>query len=285
MTASGTAGHGDELAAYVDLVVARRGGGEVALGRPVGRQPGAPGARDPGGHDQQRRAPGPGRAGLARPTSCPRLLATGATGGRQHLGHARSRTTRRAAELLADAPAGGGRRRGQRVVPEPPRPRPDVRPRRPTTTAEVIAAASVCGRPRVGQAQPERHRRWPRSPRRPRGAAPRRSRWSTRCWAWSSTPRPAGPGSAAGAAGCRARPSTRSRCGRSTTCTAALPDLPDRRRRRRGHGRRRGRAAAGRRLGGAGRHGHLRRPPQRRAGARRGRGVVPGPRRRARSAS
>ena len=46
MTASGTSGHGAELAPYVDLGVARRRGGEVAVRRAVGGQPAAAGARD-----------------------------------------------------------------------------------------------------------------------------------------------------------------------------------------------------------------------------------------------
>ena len=58
--------------------------------------------------------------------------------------------------------------------------------------------------------------------------------------------RPAGRGSAPGAAGCRARPSTRSRCGPSTSARAACPDLPHRRRRRRDPRGRRRRAADGR---------------------------------------
>ena len=46
LTASGTSGHGAELAPYVDLGVARRGRGEVAVRRAVGGQPAAAGARD-----------------------------------------------------------------------------------------------------------------------------------------------------------------------------------------------------------------------------------------------
>ena len=46
MTASGTAGHGAELARLRRPVAARRGGGEVALGRAVAGQPRPAGARD-----------------------------------------------------------------------------------------------------------------------------------------------------------------------------------------------------------------------------------------------
>ena len=65
MTASGTAGHGAELAPYLDLAGARRRGGEVAARRAVARQPAAAGARDGGGDDQLRRPPGPRRRRLA----------------------------------------------------------------------------------------------------------------------------------------------------------------------------------------------------------------------------
>ena len=276
MTASGTAGHGDELAAYVDLVLARRGRREVALRRPVGRQPGAPGARDPGGHDQQRRAPGPGRAGLARRRAARRCWPPGpgwssASGARTVEDYAPGRRDARRRARRGD------RRRGQRVVPQPPRPGPHVRP---VARADRRRGGRGLGvRPaHVGEAQPERPVARPRSPRPPPAPGPRPSRWSTRCWAWPSTPRPAGPGWAAGAAACRARRSTRSPCGRSTTCTATCPTCPIVGVGGVANGRRRRRAHAGRRLRGAGGHGELRRPPQRRAGARRDRGVVPGPR-------
>ena len=45
MTASGTAGHGDELSAYLDLAALGAVVVKSLLGRPVARQPGTAGAR------------------------------------------------------------------------------------------------------------------------------------------------------------------------------------------------------------------------------------------------
>ena len=78
MTASGTAGHGAELAPYLDLAGAGRGRREVAGRLPVGGQPGAPPAPD------DRRAcstPSGSRARASRPgcsDDLPPLLRTGA---------------------------------------------------------------------------------------------------------------------------------------------------------------------------------------------------------------
>ena len=141
-----------------------RGGREVAVGRAVGRQPGAPGPRD-------------GRRGCSTASACrarasrrgwrddlPAAARPPGRGSWPASGAARSRTTSGRPTLLADAPAGGRRGRGQPVVPERRGAGGHVRPlgRRPprrsmAATAGVRAAA-------VGQAQPERHR-----PRRHRG--------------------------------------------------------------------------------------------------------------------
>ncbi len=78
MTASGTAGHGDELASYVDL--SRLGAVVVKSlsAEPWAGNPGAAGAPDPGRDDQQRRAAG-ARASRPGPTEeLPALIATGA---------------------------------------------------------------------------------------------------------------------------------------------------------------------------------------------------------------
>ena len=265
MTASGTAGHGAELAAYLDLAGARRRRGEVAVGRAVARQPGAAGARDARRRDaQQRRAPGAGRRGLARATTCRRCGAP-APGSSRRSGVGPSTTTRRRAELLP-APA-------RRVVavevnlscpnldggPSPVRPgRRRQRGRR--ARARRRARSPAAG---VGEADA------PTSPtRRGRGGgrrrrAPRPSRSSTRCSGMAidadDAPLPARQ-RRRWRRPVRARPSTRSRSG---PCTTSTPRCPTCRssgvggvRTRRG----RRRAAARRRVGGAGRHGDLRRP-------------------------
>ncbi len=78
MTASGTAGHGAELAAYLDLGRPRRGGREVAVGRALGRQPGAAAATpSPAGMLNSVGLQNPG-VGTGWPTSCPPCARTGA---------------------------------------------------------------------------------------------------------------------------------------------------------------------------------------------------------------
>ena len=248
MTASGTAGHGAELAPYVDLGVARRGRREVAVRRAVGRQPAAAGARDRRRDAQQRRPAGPRRRGVAGATTSRRSLATGARVVASIWGRTVAEYEAAAAAAGRRA-ARGRRRRGQPVVPEH-RGRPATcSPTRPRPPHDAMAATAALRPPALGQAQPQRHR--PRADRRGRARrpAPRRSRWSTPCSAWPSTPRPGATGSARarGAAGCPARPSTRSPCGPSTTCTPPCPTCPivgvggvdHRRRRRRAAPRRR----------------------------------------------
>ena len=183
---------------------------------------------------------------------------------RQHLGPAGRATTSAAADAAGRRAAGRRRRRGQRLAA------------RTSRTAASMFAHSADGhrrgdaRPRPAAAGPAGPSSAPTSPTSPtiaaaaaRRPAPRRSRWSTRCWAWPSTSRPAGPCSANG--GRRAvgsgHPPGRG-AGRPRRRTPPSPTCPIV-----GVGgvstrRRRGRAAAGRRLRGPGRHGHLRRPPR-----------------------
>ena len=96
----------------------------------------------------------------------------------------------------------------------------------PEQTAAAVAAASVCGRPMWAKLSPSVPSLDPdrRGGRRRRGRG--RHAGQHRPRAWPSTPRPAGPGWAAGAAACRARRSTRSPCGPSTRSTATSPTCP-----------------------------------------------------------
>ena len=135
MTASGTSGHGIELAEYGDLVRPRRGRGEVALRAPLGRESGAAGARGRDRDAQQRRAAGPGTGGLAR-AGPPRPHRLRGAGRGEHLGPVgrRLRPRRRHA-----GPRGGGvgvgrfghrGGRGQRELSQRGGPFADVRPLR-----------------------------------------------------------------------------------------------------------------------------------------------------------
>ena len=219
MTASGTAGHGAELAAYLDLaplgaVVVKSLSAEPWAGNPAPRV-----HETAGGDAQQRRAAGPGRARPGWPTTCPPLQATGATGRRQHLG-----------------PHGRRVRRGRRAAGR--RARPTWSPSRSTVAARTsrrrphlfahdadrpprrIAATAGCGRPRWAKlspnvAGPGRHRR----PRRPT-PGPRPSRWSTpssACARRRATPAPR-LGDGRRRAVRAGHPPGRA-CGPSTTCT------------------------------------------------------------------
>ena len=78
MTASGTSGHGAELAAFLDLAVARRGGGQVGFRRALGRQPAPAAPPVDGGMLNSVGLQNPGMAAwLAE--ELPPLAATGAT--------------------------------------------------------------------------------------------------------------------------------------------------------------------------------------------------------------
>ena len=157
MTASGTSGHGDRARRLRRPGRARRGRREVAVGRPVAREPRASGARG-------RRAgmlnsvglQGPGLAAWAA-TTCPPLRAAGARvvvsiWGRTVADYARPRPAGRAA-VATDAGRAHRRRRGQRQLPERGGPLAHVRPlgrqRRPR-----VLAATACGVPRWAKLSP-----------------------------------------------------------------------------------------------------------------------------------
>ena len=196
-------------------LVARCDRRQVAVGRAVGGQPGAACARDGRRDDQQRRPAGPGRRGLAR------RRAAGAPADRrprrrEHLGAHRRR--------LRASRRGDARRAPPRSWPS----RSTCRVRTSKTaamfahsasaTVEVIAAPPACRRPMWAKLSPNVHDLVEIADA-AAGAGPRRSRSSTPCWRWSSTPTPAVRGWVRCAAGCPDRPSIRSRCGRSSTAT------------------------------------------------------------------
>ena len=120
-----------------------------------------------------------------------------------------------------------GRGRGQPELPERRRTARTVRPlarrRRPRPLGAARGAASgrVWAKLSPNVDRPRRDRR-----RRPRAPAPTRSRWSTRCWAWSSTSstrRPALGGGGGGLSG----PAIHPVAVRAVhDVHAALPDLP-----------------------------------------------------------
>ena len=169
MTASGTAGHGAELA---PLPRPRRRSGAVVVkslsAEPWAGQPAAAGARDRRRDDQQRRAPGPGRGGVAGATTCRRCSATGARVVASDLGPHGRRLRAGPPTLLADAPGRGRRGRGQPVVPEHRGRRATCSPTRPTATAAVDGGHRRLRPAPLGQAQPQRHRPRRRSPPPPR---------------------------------------------------------------------------------------------------------------------
>ena len=151
----------------------------------------------------------------------PGLVATGATvvasiWGRSVADYAA------AADLLADAPA-------EVVAVEVNLSCPNLEGRRSIFAHDAELSARGHRRHRrvrpaaVGQAQRQHrpHRRGGRGRR--RRPAPRRSRASTRSSAWPTTARRGDRRSAPAAAGCRARPSTRSPCAPSTTSTPPCP--------------------------------------------------------------
>ena len=107
MTASGTAGHGAELAAYVDLADARaRWWSSRCRAEPWAGQPGAPGARDAGrACSTPSGLQGPGVDGVAGRRAARRCSRPGARVVASIWGRTRRRATPRRPRLLADAPA------------------------------------------------------------------------------------------------------------------------------------------------------------------------------------
>jgi len=151
LTASGTAGHGDELAAYVDLaslgaVVVKSLSAEPWAGNPAPRV-----HETPAGMINSVGLQGPGVPDWLE-HELPALLATGATVIASIWG-----TTvddyRRAAELLADAPPGV-------VAVEVNVSCPNLEDRNqmfahsPVATAEAVRAAAICGRPMWAKLSP-----------------------------------------------------------------------------------------------------------------------------------
>ena len=173
MTASGTSGHGTELADYGDLCAARRRGGEVALGTTVAGQSGAAGARSRFGHAQQRGAAGPRPGGLARARPAG-PFGRRRPGGREHLGPVGRPSYGRRGRPPGAAPA---RRLIGLVAVEVNVSCPNVEDRSRMFAHSATATARGARRHRVraaplGQVEPERarHRRDRRQP--PSAAAP-----------------------------------------------------------------------------------------------------------------
>ena len=144
LTASGTAGHGDELSAYVDLsrigaVVVKSLSPEPWAGNPAPRV-----HETPAGMINSVGLQGPGVARWLE-DELPGVLATGARVVASIWGRSVDEY-RRAAEMLSDAPAGV-------VAVEVNVSCPNLEDRNrmfahsPSTTAEAVAAASVCGLP------------------------------------------------------------------------------------------------------------------------------------------
>ncbi len=223
LTASGTAGHGDELAAYVDLsrigaVVVKSLSPEPWAGNPAPRV-----HETPAGMINSVGLQGPGVARWLD-DELPAVLATGARVVASIWGRSVD-DYRRAAEMLADAPAGV-------VAVEVNVSCPNLEDRNrmfahsADSTAEAVAATSGVRSAAVGQAQPERER-----PRRHRRCRPRRRGRGGDAGQHRSghghRPRDrVDPAWVAEGAACPGRPSIPSRCGRSTTCTPLSPTCP-----------------------------------------------------------
>ena len=187
---------------------------------------------------------GPGVEALARGRAAGAASATGARVVASHLGpHRRGLRARRRRCWPARRPRSS---RSRSTCPaRTPRPARDLF----AHSAAHRGGDRGDGRVRpaaLGQAQPQRRPTSSRSPAPRRGPGPRRSRSSTRCMGMAIDPETAALrlGSGPGAGACRARRSTRSRCGPCTTCTRRLPGPADRRRRAVWPAARRGGAAA-----------------------------------------
>ena len=248
--------------------VDRRGRHQVDRAVRVGREPGAAGAPDAAGHDERRRAAGPGiEYWLA--TVCPRCWRPGRRSCAD-LGSVGRRLPPRA-EMLADAPPAV-------VAVEVNLSCPNLEGRGSIfahdaeLSAEVIEATAACGRPRWAKlsANTDRIVEVAERCRRP---APKRSRASTRCSGWLRPATRCARRSEPAAVGCPVGRSTRWPCAPFTTSHAPAR-AADRRRRRSRVGLGRRRDAAGRSAGGAGRNGDVRRPRLRRMRMQTGAGRV-----------
>ncbi len=268
MTASGTAGHGAELAPYFDLsslgaVVVKSLAAFEWAGNP------APASTHAGvGDDQRGRPAGPGRAALAGRGAAGAAPPPGRVVA-QHLGALASTTT------------------GRRPTCSPPRPPevvavevnlscPNLEGRRgifahdAALSAEVIAATAGCGRPRWAKLSPNTDRVVEVAAAGATAAGAEAVTLINTLLGMVLDPRPLRPvlGAGGGGRAAAAVRSTRWPCGTIYDVHAALPGAADRRRRWGvATGWDAGRADAGRCQRGAGGHGHLRRPAGTRAAA------------------
>ena len=220
MTASGTAGYGTELAAVPRPAALGARGGQVARRVRVGGQPGAAAAPAGAGMLNAVGLQGPGVAHWLDHV-LPALLRTGATVVRQHLGPLGRRLPARPPSCWP-APAGGRRRRGQPVVPEPRGPARHLRPRR----RAVGGGHRRHGGRAAGRAGPSSAPTPTASSRSPRPSHGRRRGGDAgqhAARAGRSTRRRARRRSAPAAGAVAAGRSTRSPCARSYDVHAALP--------------------------------------------------------------
>ncbi len=214
MTASGTAGYGTELAGYFDLSAL---GAVVVKSLAAYEWAGNPAPRlhpTPMGMLNSVGLQGPGVAHWLEHT-VPELVGAGATVVASIWGRTVDEY-RRAAELLAAAPRGGRRGRGQPVVPQPRGAQRDLRPRSGAVGGRARRHRRVRPSP-LGQAQRQHrpHRR--RRRRRPRGRCGGGDLHQHAARAWRTTRRRARRRSAPAGEACRGRRSTRSPCAPSTT--------------------------------------------------------------------
>ena len=173
MTASGTAGHADELEAYGPLAALGAVVVKSLVVEPVAGQSGTPGAPGRRRHAQQRGTAGARHRGLGRATTCPDWPHAGARTVVSIWGQ-RVDDFAEAAALLAGVA-------GLTAV-EVNVSCPNVEDRRhmfahsPTATAEVVAvvAETLPGHAPVGQAESRPWPIWPRSPAPPWTTGPRR---------------------------------------------------------------------------------------------------------------
>ena len=175
MTASGTAGYGDELAAYFDLVVDRGRRHQVDRRLRVARQPGAARPRHAARDDQRRRPARPGHRSTGSTTICRRSIGT-ARRWCAASGVARVDDYRRAADMLSRraAPASWPSRSTCRAPT--PKDQGTMFAHDPDLAAAVIAATAGCKRPRWAKLSANTDRLVDVAARRARAPARKRSR-------------------------------------------------------------------------------------------------------------